>query len=88
MTVALLGDGTEVEVCDGCGRQDAGPGMPLDTSAYTVVDPNVGTAVRHHYCPSCAYDRGSTATELLEFGWQPAPLPPADEEDTPRRSRR
>jgi hypothetical protein len=82
----------DVEACDGCGRIDAGPGTPLDVREYTVVDPNVGTAVMHHYCPSCAYDRNSNSRELLNFGWERLtdqdPPVATDDEEQPRSRRR
>lgn len=62
MTITKTADDTSIEVCDGCGRSDAGPDAPLRMATYSVHDPNTGSEVEHHYCGSCARDRGLTLT--------------------------
>lgn len=74
MAILVEANGAETIQCDGCGRTDAGPGRPIDAVAYTVADPNIGTAVRHYYCPSCSYERGSNSSELLTFDWPTLPV--------------
>lgn len=71
--------------CDGCGRTDAGPNQTLHISAYTVNDPNVGSAVLHHYCAGCAANRGITEPAITIAGWDAArpAAPDAPAEDLP-----
>lgn len=74
MTILKDSSGNDVPVCDGCGREDAGPNQPLDIRDYAVVDLNVGAKVRHHYCTHCATNRNASI-ELLDFhseGVQPS----------------
>lgn len=61
--------------CDGCGRTDAGPGQALDIQPFTVNDPNLGSAVGHHYCPGCAANRGLSAPAATIAGWEAAAVP-------------
>lgn len=67
----------ETIACDGCGRTDAGPNQVLHIDPYTVNDPNIGGAVRHHYCAGCAANRGLIAPAATVAGWAPAPAEPA-----------
>jgi hypothetical protein len=62
----------DVLVCDGCGRSDDSPGQVLNISPYVVWDPNVGSAVQHHYDVSCAANRGLAPAPVVIQGWVPA----------------
>jgi hypothetical protein len=75
-----------VTACDGCGRTDE----VLNIQPYTVHDPNIGSAVGHHYCAGCAANRGLLPAAATIPGWVAAPAP-RDEDDgdtRPARSRR
>jgi hypothetical protein len=82
--MSILKESTgDVLACDGCGRTDAGPNQPLHIEPYTVHDPNIGSAVQHHYCAGCAAARGLGAPAATIPGWEAAPAAPADAELTP-----
>lgn len=66
--------------CDGCGRTDAGPNQVLHIDPYTVNDPNIGSAVGHHYCAGCASNRGLTAPAVTIAGWEASSTPVAEAE--------
>jgi hypothetical protein len=70
--------------CDGCGRTDAGPNRALDVQPFTVNDPNLGSAVQHHYCAGCAANRGLAAPAATIAGWEAAPVPTSQEDETTR----
>jgi hypothetical protein len=76
MTILKDSSNNSVAQCDGCGRSDAGPGSNLPIKEYPVHDPNLGSVVLHHYCHGCASKRNADV-QLLDFGWQAAPLPPS-----------
>lgn len=80
----------DVKACDGCGRTEAGPNQPLHIESYSVYDPNVGSAVRHDYCPGCAATRHVGQQVAMIAGWGPstvaAPAEP-EEEPTGRRAK-
>jgi len=73
-----------VEVCDGCGRSDSGPGTSMDVEAVMVHDPNVGGTVQQHLCPHCRANRGLTETPLVIGDWVPAQPQPSSDESGPR----
>jgi hypothetical protein len=73
----------ETVACDGCGRsQDAGAALGIEP--YAVLDPNVGSAVQHHYCAGCSANRGLTEPVATIAGWEAAPPPwPGSDDTTP-----
>lgn len=66
MTIIKDSSNNDVKVCDGCGREDAGPNQPLHIQDYAVWDANVGSKVHHHYCTGCAANRNASI-EVLTF---------------------
>jgi sulfur relay (sulfurtransferase) complex TusBCD TusD component (DsrE family) len=56
----------------------------LDVQPFTVNDPNVASAVQHHYCASCAANRGLAAPAATIAGWEATPVPTSQEDETAR----
>jgi len=70
----------ETVACDGCGRTDAGPNQALHIQPFTVNDPNIGSAVGHHYCAGCASNRGLAEAAATIAGWEASTVPAASED--------
>jgi hypothetical protein len=84
MTITKTAENEDQKVCDGCGRSDAGPDSPMMIAPYSVHDPNTNSDAEHHYCGSCARNRGLTDTlSTVIPGWHPVMPPTIGPGETP-----